>query len=91
MHMDENPCDNAQEQEAIALEAEIQALRRQLRALESQYSKNTTQVKGAGVSLLHSGSGSGSAWDVSGHGLTKEQVERYSRQIILPSFGVSSM
>lgn len=87
--MDENPCDNAQEQEAIALEAEIQALRRQLRALESQYSKNTTQGKGAGVSLLHGGSGS--AWDVSGHGLTKEQVERYSRQIILPSFGVSSM
>ena len=74
MHMDENPCDNAQEQEAIALEAEIQTLRRQLRALESQYSKNTTQGKGAGVSLLHGGSGS--AWDVSGHGLTKEQVER---------------
>ena len=27
-------------------------------------------------------------WDGHGHRLTKEQVARYSRQIILPSFGV---
>ena len=27
-------------------------------------------------------------WDGVGHGLSKEQVARYSRQIILPSFGV---
>lgn len=29
-----------------------------------------------------------SPWDGRGHHLNKEQVERYSRQIILPSFGV---
>ena len=27
-------------------------------------------------------------WDGFGHGLSKEEVARYSRQIILPSFGV---
>ena len=27
-------------------------------------------------------------WDGGGHGLNREQVGRYSRQIILPSFGV---
>jgi len=30
------------------------------------------------------------AWDGGGHGLTKDQVNRYSRQIILPSFGVQA-
>ena len=29
-----------------------------------------------------------SPWDGVGHGLNREQVGRYSRQIILPSFGV---
>lgn len=29
-----------------------------------------------------------SPWDGVGHGLSKDQVGRYSRQIILPSFGV---
>lgn len=29
-------------------------------------------------------------WDGVGHGLTKHQVSRYSRQIVLPSFGVSA-
>ena len=28
------------------------------------------------------------SWDGSDHGLSKEQIARYSRQIILPSFGV---
>lgn len=29
-------------------------------------------------------------WDGTGHGLTKHQVARYSRQIVLPSFGVTA-
>ena len=31
---------------------------------------------------------SGREWDGAGHGLSADQVGRYSRQIILPSFGV---
>lgn len=73
-----------QEQEAIALEAEIQALRHKLHALESQYSNH--MARDTGVSSHHRSG----TWDASGHGLSKGQVERYSRQIILPSFGVSS-
>lgn len=84
--MDEKPSQNAQEQEqeAVALEAEIQALRCKLHALESQYSKH--MARDAGMSSHHRNG----TWDASGHGLSKGQVERYSRQIILPSFGVSS-
>lgn len=31
---------------------------------------------------------SGRAWDGAGHGLTAAEVARYSRQIVLPSFGI---
>lgn len=86
--MDEKPSQSAQEQEqeAIALEAEIQALRHKLHALESQYSKHVARDIGEGEPSHHRSG----TWDASGHGLSKGQVERYSRQIILPSFGVSS-
>jgi predicted metal-binding protein len=30
-------------------------------------------------------------WESDGHGLTKEQIERYSRQLLLPSFGVKGV
>jgi adenylyltransferase/sulfurtransferase len=46
---------------------------------------------GTAMDETHDGQSNNSpGWDGVGHGLTKHQVSRYSRQIVLPSFGVSA-
>lgn len=83
------------EEENRRLKAEIEELRSRLRALEEP------GVLGSAVRSPHAAAGARdepappcgaraappAATYVSPHGLTKHQAERYSRQIVLPSFG----
>lgn len=74
--------------EVERLQAEVASLRAQLQAVQAaQGPAGQPATQGA-----HEGAGGGSAgvscWQGEPHGLTKAQVERYCRQLILPAFGV---
>ena len=73
--------------EVERLQAEVASLRAQLQAVQAaQGPAGQPGTQGA-----HKGVGGGNAgascWQGEAHGLTKAQVERYCRQIILPAFG----
>jgi len=69
-----------------SLEEEIQELQERLHRLQMQLQKH--QRKGTPVVNDATETLETKPWDTICHGLDKYQIERYSRQIILPSFGV---
>jgi len=82
--------------EVARLRAEVASLRAQLRAaLDAR--PPVAQQEGALPALDRDGSArpepeTGAAvWRGEPHGLTKDQVERYSRQLVLSEFGVAGM
>lgn len=79
--------------DTLALKQEIRTLRARLAELEES-GHTTPSVSGDGkVAQEEAGSrGAGPVgWQGGGHSLSKKQVERYSRQLILPSFGVAGV
>jgi len=59
-----------------------------IKVLERELEEANERLKRVGCTLDRERHEDSSPWDGRGHRLNKEQVERYSRQIILPSFGV---
>ena len=68
--------------EVAALRAELQHTQDKLNALECSQTKQAT-IAGAS----HSGSHPTASWEGTDHTMSKDEVERYSRQILLHSFG----
>ena len=74
--------------EVERLQAEVASLRAQLQAvLAARGSAGQPYAQGSNESA-RDGSAGTSCWQGEPHGLAKAQIERYSRQIILPAFGV---
>jgi len=68
-----------------SLEDEIHDLQERLQALQVRLQG---ERQGTSVKNHHESHTPAKEWDTVSHGLDKYEVERYSRQIILPSFGV---
>ena len=74
------------------LRAEVASLRSQLLAVQAAAPKAQKVDAQNGCKPTESGTSqrdSTGSWQGEAHGLTKAQVERYSRQIVLPAFGVN--
>ncbi len=77
--------------EVERLRAEVASLRAQLLAVQAAVPKAQKDDAKTGCKPTMSGSfhrDSAGCWQGEAHGLGKAQIERYSRQIILPAFGV---
>lgn len=72
-----------------ALLEENQRLKEYINTLESKISSNCAE-KELGPCSVENADLMGPLWDRFQHGLSKDQISRYSRQIVLPSFGIQS-
>ncbi|KAG0555941.1 hypothetical protein KC19_11G014500 [Ceratodon purpureus] len=78
--------------------AELEKLREENASLRDQLRHHTLRELAAGGDGLRGSSGGdggggacpAAAWAAGGHGLSRDQVQRYSRQLLLPSFGVGA-
>lgn len=82
----------ALQRENEALKAELQALRQQLQQQPAQadaspQSEPSSSEQPSGPTSVVQ-PGPPASW--ASHGLSKEQVQRYSRQLLLPSFGLQA-
>lgn len=84
------------EEELARLRAQNAALQRECDRLNSRFGapaeQGPLQAAAGGGAVASDGEAtavaSPASWDGLGHGLTKDQIARYSRQIVLHSFGV---
>ncbi len=82
----------------MRLEEEIYHLKKRLEELELQRDASSganeadrTETPSDNDAVAHGTRPTlGCPWDTAAHGLSKDTIERFSRQIILPSFGVGS-
>lgn len=81
--------------DVLALQQEVKTLRARLAELEQSGRKTPSDSESGQGNPAQKEAGSRGAgpvgWQGVGHSLSKEQVERYSRQLILPSFGVAGV
>ncbi|PSC70689.1 Adenylyltransferase and sulfurtransferase MOCS3 [Micractinium conductrix] len=86
------------EEELARLRAQNAALQRECDRLNSRFGapaeQGPLQAAAGGGAVASDGEAtavaSPASWDGLGHGLTKDQIARYSRQIVLHSFGVQA-
>lgn len=74
--------------ENAALKARILELQEELRSLRCGNPSVTAEPTSSPV--LPASNGRATAWTAENHGLTKQQVERYSRHLLLPSVGLAA-
>lgn len=76
--------------ENARLRAELDRLKASACDPEQQAAPAAAAPAGGGAAAGLNGSAAPSSWDGLGHGLTAAQIARYSRQIVLHSFGVQA-
>ncbi|GFH21493.1 rhodanese domain-containing protein, partial [Haematococcus lacustris] len=74
--------------ENAALKARILELQEELRSLRCGNPPATAEPTSSPV--LPASNGRATSWTAENHGLTKQQVERYSRHLLLPSVGLAA-